>query len=49
MTPDGEINPLTEGAIQYHVMFENLVKGGFKEDQALKLIAYLILATGEKE
>jgi hypothetical protein len=41
MTGDDPFTSLETGAVGLHTFFENLMKGGFTEDQALKLIAYM--------
>jgi len=46
---DGELSPLAQEAVGLHEMFTSLCEGGFEEDQALRLVAYVMVANGRDQ
>jgi hypothetical protein len=48
-TPTDPISKMTESAINLHVMFTKFVEGGFTEDQALSLIAKIMVESSKDE
>ena len=43
------LTPLVENAAQLHEMFVSFMAGGFAEDQALRLTAYIIAANARNQ
>lgn len=45
--PADPISGLLESAVAMHSLFNNYRPGGFTEDQALRLVAYVLAAVGQ--
>lgn len=44
-----DLSPMAQEAIGYHVMFTAFCEGGFTADQALRLIANVIVESGRNQ
>lgn len=44
-----ELAPMDEAAVALHVIYESLIAGGFMVDEAIRIVAQLILEQGYSE